>query len=225
MSPKGGQQRPTDLHSPCVHCSSSQQVFAMLRHMPFMQGSAPSASRDRGACAFPSPPSQQQQPSHTLGRFVAAARSSIATYPSQLRRCLTTHACTAAAAASAAGSGLANILPSSFRFPSSSLPSRPACPSLPNRALPVCSALRPQLSPQLFSPSPIIRTMHHDLHSTQHSPLLQQQRSLLLAPPCAAAVEVAVAVVSSNATQELIAVLIGHAVCIGSLFRSLPQVR
>lgn len=186
--------------------------------MPFMQGSVFSTSRDRGACVFPSPPSQQQQPSHTLGRFVAAARSSIATYPSQLRRCITTHACTAAAAAS----GLVNSIPSSFLFPSSSSP-RAASPSLPTRSLPVCSALRSQLPAQPSNNSP--RTNHHDHHIHQHAPSFQQQRGLLLAPPCAAAaVEVAVAVVSNNATQELIAVLIGHAVCIGSLFRSLPQV-
>lgn len=248
----------------------------MLRNMPCLPGFTSSASRDR-SCAFSAP--AQQKPSHTLGKLVAtctaAARSSLATLPSfatlhptQLRRCITTHACTAAAAASGLVRrhtpdflmpsnmhsclllGVAAV-PSSFLFspspaparsaapslPVRSLPRSSAAPSLPSRTLPVCAALRPQLSTKSQTPSPLLRTSvphphehHHHHHSMQGAPHQlqpQQQRSLLVAAPCvaAAAVETAVAVASSNATAELVAVIIGHLVCIGSLFRSLPQVR
>ncbi|MEW5319472.1 MAG: hypothetical protein WDW38_010621 [Sanguina aurantia] len=186
----------------------------------------------------------------------------------KLRRCITTHACTAAAAASGLVRrhtpdflmpsnmhsclllGVAAV-PSSFLFSPSPVPARSAAPSLPVRALPrssaapslpsrtlpVCAALRPQLSTKSQTPSPLLRTSvphphdHHHHHSMQGIPQQlqqqqQQQRSLLVAAPCvaAAAVETAVAVASSNATAELVAVFIGHLVCIGSLFRSLPQI-
>ncbi|MEW5307962.1 MAG: hypothetical protein WDW36_010329 [Sanguina aurantia] len=150
----------------------------------------------------------------------------------ELRRCITTHACTAAAAASGLVRrhtpdflmpsnmhsclllGVAAV-PSSFLFAPSPVPARSAAPSLPVRALPpvASSALPPQPhSPRFLQGIP--------------QQLQQQQRSLLVAAPCvaAAAVETAVAVASSNATAELVAVIIGHLVCIGSLFRSLPQI-